>query len=228
MVWKFIIKSEIMRRPLYLMREASSATLESAKKSTVAPEKFPLYSAHEIIHWVSSIHSVYLINIIKEISHSSATFIKLSHRVHDLWTKKTIEKGILGELIKSFLSCWRWLMIIGLLLLFRILYRILVSTNVEVVFAIIFIITTKLFTIEKISLDFVIILVDSDINNCSRNFLAWGIFHSWELDYLRNLILIKLFQADQKFHHLIFLRMKIFLGLRIYILRFQSFWLTKI
>jgi hypothetical protein len=76
MVWKFIIKSEIMRRALYLMREASSATLESAKKSTVAPEKFPFYSAHEIIHWVSSIHSVYLINIIKEISHSSATLIE--------------------------------------------------------------------------------------------------------------------------------------------------------
>jgi hypothetical protein len=87
-------------------------------------------------------------------------------------------------------------MIIGLLLLFRILYRILVSTNVEVVFAIIFIRTIKLFTSEKISLDFVIILIDSDINNCSRNFLAWGIFHSWELDYLRNLILIKLSRAD--------------------------------
>ena len=47
-------------------------------------------------------------------------------------------------------------MIIGLLLLFRILCRILVSTNVEVVFAIIFIRTTKLFTREKISLDFVL------------------------------------------------------------------------
>jgi hypothetical protein len=49
--------------------------LESAKETTVASEKFPLNSAHEIIHWVSSIHSVYLIYIVKEISHSSAALI---------------------------------------------------------------------------------------------------------------------------------------------------------
>ena len=73
MVWLFIIKSEIMSRA---MREAPSTSLESAKESTVTPEKFPLYPAHEIIHGVSSMHPVYLIYIIKEISHSSASLIK--------------------------------------------------------------------------------------------------------------------------------------------------------
>ena len=101
----FIIKSEIMRGAMW---EAPSTPLESAKESTVTPEKFSLYPAHEIIHGVSSIHTVYLIYIIKEISHSSATLIKRSHWVHNLRTQKMIEKGILTELIKSFLSCWGW------------------------------------------------------------------------------------------------------------------------
>ena len=80
------------------MRETS---LECAEEATIAPEKLSLYSAHEIIHRISSIHSINLIYIIEEISHSSSSLIQLSHGIHDAWAKKTIEKGIFRELFKS-------------------------------------------------------------------------------------------------------------------------------
>ena len=94
------------------------------------------------------------------------------------------------------------------LLIFRILSRILISTDVEIVFPIIFIRATKLFTFLKICLNFLLILADSDIGYFSRNFLIWGISH---LDYQRNFLQLMLSQVNRKFHPFLDLQMKIYL-----------------
>jgi hypothetical protein len=95
------------------------------------------------------------------------------------------------------------------LLIFRILSRILISAYVEIVFPIIFIRTTKLFTFVKKCLDFLLILADSDIGYFSRNFLVWGISH---LDYQkRNFLQLMLSQVNRKFHPFLDLQMKIYL-----------------
>lgn len=49
------------------------ATMEDSEESTVAAEEFLLNTTHEIVHGVSPIHSIYRINVFKEISHAPSS-----------------------------------------------------------------------------------------------------------------------------------------------------------